>query len=107
MKWMFTMLDISIGKPANLAFMFDDKFLTSKDAIIKDFTISMEASPIEMHDGMGFRKYIQTSPYYTLDLQIISSHCNLEEILTQNRIRDKRVEDCTIHELIIAINNKI
>ena len=88
--------------------MFDDKFLTAKDAYIRNFTVSIDSSCVDVTDGMGRREFMKGLPdFYTMDLQIVTPYCNLEEVLLNNRIRDKRVEDCTIHELIIAINNKI
>ena len=102
------MIDISLGKAANLAFMFDDKFLTSKNAIIRDCTISLDAHPIEVYSAAEQGgAFIPSPTSCEIRLDIITPYFDLQEILTQNRIRDKRVEDCTIQELIIAINNKI
>jgi hypothetical protein len=86
-----------------------DKYIRVKGGYLKNFSVRTDPIEITNYGSSSHRQFIQ-SPYITVDLTIQSILNGIiwaETIGKQLRIRDKIVEDCTINELLIAIQAKM
>ena len=93
-----------------LSFGSCGKFVLIKEPMVKKVTINYGIEELYSEDGLP--RHIPTG-LVDVDVGIVAEANNLQMFEDQfnanwgRRIRDKRVEDCTIEELLYAVRQKI
>jgi len=90
---------------------FGDQQFTGKNTIIKEFNISMDNSIDSIYKEMGNRfKPIQKSRTVEIEVRMVCSEDDwFTEFFDEDykpKISQKKVEDCTIKELLFAARQK-
>ena len=94
-----------------IALSIDNVCITGKDVSITEMSIRRE--PYEVDNCFFDGKLILKRPQYvTIDLKLVCMNYNLiqeifDDTIVNKKIRYKKVEDCTINELLFSIQQKL
>ena len=102
---------VELGK--EIIVTIGDERITGKDAVIRDLTVRQSYNP-EFLGFAGSRKFIPVPTMMTCEIElslVCSEITRFQDLFfgkeESKKIRNKRVEDCTIRELLFAVRQKI
>lgn len=79
--------------------------ITSDNCMIESMTIT--SPPMELVSSFGGTIPMELPKHYTMDMRIIfSDYEMLIEGIKDKKVSNKKVDDCTIRELLFAIRQK-